>query len=136
MIEALSLDSDPLAWWRIYRHQFPGLARLAMYYLCIPATSAAVERFFSGMGLTVSALRACLSSETLEALVYVRINWEEPLYHVDYKEAVQGGEEAKANEPDSEGEEDFVEEEEEEVEMDRVPEFDELAAELAQNDEG
>jgi hypothetical protein len=137
MIEALDLDADPLQWWALYRNQFPGLARVAMYYLCIPASSAAVERFFSGMGLTVSALRSCLSSESLEQLVYLRLNWEELLYHVDYQgPRTQAEAQQEAEEADSEGEDDYVGEEEQEEEADPVPDFDQLAAELATTDQG
>jgi hypothetical protein len=135
VLETKSLDADPLAWWRLYHHQFPGLARLAMHYLCIPASSAGVERFFSGMGLVVSSLRSCLSSESVEALVYLRLNWEDWLYHIDYREVVEG-EEAKDDEPDSEGEDDYIEEGEEEEEAEQVPDFEELAAELARDDQG
>lgn len=135
VLETIPIEADPLVWWRLYQHQFPGLARLAMYWLCIPGSSAGVERFFSGMGLVVSSLRSCLSSDSVEALVYLRLNWEDWLYHIDYKKIVEG-EEANDEEPDSEAEDDFVEEEEEEEEAEHVPDFEELAAELAQDDVG
>jgi hypothetical protein len=33
VLEAMDIQSDPLAWWRLHHHQFPGLGRLAMHYL-------------------------------------------------------------------------------------------------------
>jgi hypothetical protein len=103
-----------------------------MRFLCIPASSAAVERFFSGMGLVVSALRASLSSESLEALVYLRLNWDDIFYNVDYHAPQTTAQEAEqAEEPESEGEEDYVDEEEEEEEAEQVPDVTVMAAELS-----
>lgn len=129
----LPIDGDALEWWRQHKRNFPGLARLAMAYLGLPATSAAVERFFSGMGIVVTALRACLSSRSLEELVYLKLNWDDSLYAVDYHIPANAAEEKAAeDEPDSEGEDDFVNEDEEEEEAE--PDFEALAAELAQAD--
>ena len=41
-------DEDVLKWWSRHADIYPALARLARAYLAIPATSAAVERLFSG----------------------------------------------------------------------------------------
>lgn len=49
-----AVDSCPLVWWRNNKKFFPGLAAVARDVLCIPATSAPVERFFSTAGLTIS----------------------------------------------------------------------------------
>jgi hypothetical protein len=53
---------------------FPMLNRTASFVRSIHATEAAVERAFSGQGLVHSDLRGALSIETLNALMFVRIN--------------------------------------------------------------
>ncbi len=81
------------------------------------------------MGLIVSSLRSCLASEALEALIYCKINWHDSLYTVDYQAprtaaAALPFEEA----PDSEGENDYV------VEEEPLPDFEQLAEELSRPD--
>ncbi|KAK3086390.1 hypothetical protein FSP39_017761 [Pinctada imbricata] len=57
---AINLQSDPLKWWKEHNFQYPLLAKMAKYYLGIPATSVPSERVFSAAGEIVSAQRACL----------------------------------------------------------------------------
>ena len=54
--------SNPLDWWRVHETDYPYLAKLAIKYLAIPATSAPSERVFSTAGLTIAKDRACLDS--------------------------------------------------------------------------
>ena len=51
-IPAVSARSDPLVWWQQNENAFPHIAKIARQYLGVPATSASVERVFSGVGLT------------------------------------------------------------------------------------
>jgi hypothetical protein len=44
--DVLGVDKCPLEWWWQHKRLFPGLAAVARNFLCLPATSAAVERFF------------------------------------------------------------------------------------------
>jgi len=37
-------DVIPMDWWKIHRHQFPGIAQLARKWLCETATSTLSER--------------------------------------------------------------------------------------------
>lgn len=76
-------SSCPLDWWRCNKRFFPALAKLARQYLCVPATSAGVERFFSAAGLTISNLRTRLSSKTVEMILFLRLNWDNSLYTVE-----------------------------------------------------
>ena len=52
------------------------MAKLARDILCIPATSASVERLFSISGRTVSKLRGRMKPETIENLMMSRCNHE------------------------------------------------------------
>ncbi len=53
-------DSTPLDWWSRSSYRYPRLARLAMQYLAIPATSVPSERAFSTAGYIVNEKRSCL----------------------------------------------------------------------------
>jgi hypothetical protein len=77
-----NVSACPLQWWREHKQFFPGLAVVARSFLCLPATSAAVERFFSASGLTISHLRTRLSSETVEQLLFLKLNWDDFFYTV------------------------------------------------------
>lgn len=48
-------NSDPLAWWKAHVGDQPNLSTVARKYLCIPATTAPLERVFSSSGPTVKA---------------------------------------------------------------------------------
>lgn len=78
----LYVDNCPLEWWRQHKQFMPGLAAIARSFLCVPATSAAAERFFSTFGLTISRLRTRLSSETVQQLLFCKLNWDDAFYHV------------------------------------------------------
>lgn len=60
---------DILKWWSRHSDIYPSLARLARDYLAIPATSAPVERVFSGGADLVTDKRGSLSKDTIEACV-------------------------------------------------------------------
>ena len=62
-------DTDVLEWWKLNSDEYPTLARIARDYLAIPATSASVERVFSGGTHLVTDRRGSLGEETIEALV-------------------------------------------------------------------
>ena len=53
-IPAISAKSGPLVWWQQNQDRFPHVAKMARQHLGVPATSASVERVFSGVGLTFS----------------------------------------------------------------------------------
>ena len=67
-----STGEDDLSWW--CRHQFAypsGVARLAMTYLAIPASSAASERVFLVAGNVVTKKRNKLGNDTVDAPVFL-----------------------------------------------------------------
>ena len=67
-------ETSPLEFWKINKCRFPVLACLARNYLAITATSTPAERVFSVAGLVVSRLRASLTPEHLDMLVFLNKN--------------------------------------------------------------
>jgi len=61
-------------WWATNHATAPHLAYLARRYLCVPASSAASERFFSVAGNVVTALRNALLGDKAEALACMSFN--------------------------------------------------------------
>jgi hypothetical protein len=96
--------SGAMELWRELHQDCPALAIVVMHYLCIPASSSAVERLFSQTGLIKSKLRNRLLPETLEKLIFTRANWHNNLYEVRLKKKPVGGEESKGGEEEEEDE--------------------------------
>ena len=69
--------NNPLDWWRTHAKDFPTLAILTKKYLCIPATSAPVERLFSHAGLTITEKRNRLAEDVAADLIFLNANWEQ-----------------------------------------------------------
>ena len=67
-------STQPLKWWCANSDRFPHLSKLAKSVLCIPATSVPSERVFSAAGHIVSKLRAALSPENVDALIFLQQN--------------------------------------------------------------
>ena len=67
-----SLDTNPLEWWPKHEKLLPSLSRMARQFLGVPASSAAVERLFSGVGQDFSKQRQCMTEETLEEVTWAR----------------------------------------------------------------
>ena len=67
--------SNPLLWWKNKQKALPLMSILARQILCIPATSAPSERVFSMAGLTITKLRASLSSENAANLIFLHDTW-------------------------------------------------------------
>ena len=69
------ISSDPLQWWLQRATRFPILAHMAKKVLCIPATSAPVERLFSTVGNTIANDRTRLLPENAEDLIFLHNAW-------------------------------------------------------------
>ncbi len=75
-VQSLSVDSNPLVWWKDNQNQFPHLAKLAKSYLGIPATSIPSERVFSTAGDIATAQRASLSPDNVDMMGFLKKNFQ------------------------------------------------------------
>ena len=70
----MKTERDATEWWKEHANQFPNVAVMARQYLGCPASSAAVERLFSQVGIAFAAKRKSASAATLEDIMFSRIN--------------------------------------------------------------
>ncbi|XP_039516037.1 zinc finger BED domain-containing protein 4-like [Pimephales promelas] len=73
-VDCISLDSNPLEWWRTNEPTYPHIAKLAKHYLAVPATSVPSERVFSTAGDIVTASRSSLSADNVDKLIFLTKN--------------------------------------------------------------
>ena len=85
----------PLKWWKEQENIFPNIARLARRILCIPATSAPVERVFSTAGNTITKKRSRLACEKAGDIIFLHDSWKKVEEYS--KEIVTRTKKAKAN---------------------------------------
>jgi hypothetical protein len=71
-IDKIQLSQNPLDFWRSNKNIFPILAKVARKIHCIPATSASVERQFSGAGLVLNERRTCLDPDTVDSILFIQ----------------------------------------------------------------
>ena len=74
MYKPISVDDDPLQWWRLHEGQFPLLATVARSMLAIPGTSVPSERVFSTAGDIITANRACLKWHKVDKMLFLKMN--------------------------------------------------------------
>ena len=72
--ECISIDSNPLAWWKDNESVYPNVAMLAHCYLAVPATSVPSERVFSTAGDIVTANRSALTTDNVDKLIFLKKN--------------------------------------------------------------
>nr|XP_043873805.1 E3 SUMO-protein ligase ZBED1-like [Solea senegalensis] len=70
----ISRDEDPLVYWHGHKAMYPHLHKLAVTWLCSPASSVPCERVFSKAGEVLSKKRNHLNPKTLEKLVFLNKN--------------------------------------------------------------
>ena len=63
-------DSEMLQWWEEHEGEYPNVAVMARQYLGCPATSAAVERLFSKVGIAFSKKAKSSSANTLASKMF------------------------------------------------------------------
>jgi hypothetical protein len=71
-LDKFKLPSNPLKFWKDQQEKLPHLSRLARRIFSIPATSASVERQFSGVGLIIQERRTNLNPEQLDNILLIR----------------------------------------------------------------
>ena len=65
---------DPLGWWKVKEPTYPILAKLAIEYLAIPATSAPSERIWSRSANMLSIRRSLMNLGIASRMMFVREN--------------------------------------------------------------
>ena len=80
---------DPLAWWKQNQIAYPILARLAMVYLAVQATSAPSERVFSLASRIISTRRNRLDSTMAGKMLFVSENWKWWQEQLDFYKATE-----------------------------------------------
>ncbi|CAF2201795.1 unnamed protein product, partial [Rotaria magnacalcarata] len=70
-IEDIQKIPNLFPFWEHYQQKFPCLSLLARHLFSIPVTSAALERFFSAVGLAVTERRSTLDRQTLNDILFV-----------------------------------------------------------------
>ena len=65
---------DASEWWQQHAKVFPNVAVMARQYLGCPASSAAVERLFSKVGVAYAAKRKRGEASTLEDIMFTSVN--------------------------------------------------------------
>ena len=70
----LDEDCNILQFWCAHKTKYPTLAALARKYLCVPASSAPVERLFSMAGKVFTKERSRLTDSHFEDLMFIKCN--------------------------------------------------------------
>lgn len=78
-------DRDILSFWKHNQNMFPSMVRLARKILCVPASSVSCESAFSISGRTLENRWTCLSTASVNALLFLNSNmstwkWKQPYY--------------------------------------------------------
>ena len=71
-VQEVSLDTNPLMWWKHHVQEFPHLVRLDRQHLTVPATSVSPERLFSSVGLVKSDFWGRLLDNTLIDVMWAK----------------------------------------------------------------
>ena len=67
-------EKEALDWWRDHMDEFPNLSVMARQYLGCPASSAAVERLFSQVGIAYSKKRQRHKVDSVADIMFARCN--------------------------------------------------------------
>lgn len=70
----ITVDGDPLTWWKSNECKYPHIAKMARCYLAVPGSSVPSERVFSTAGDIVTAKRSTLSPDNVDILVLLKKN--------------------------------------------------------------
>ncbi|PIO11965.1 hypothetical protein AB205_0034750 [Aquarana catesbeiana] len=70
----ITVDGDPLTWWKSNECRYPHITTMARCYLPVPGSSVPSERVFSTAGDIVTATRSTLSPDNVDTLVFLKKN--------------------------------------------------------------
>lgn len=70
----ISYSQNVLDWWRCRQSVYPILSQIARKYLCISASSVAIERVFSAAGQVLTKYRLSLEDKHAEQLIFLTKN--------------------------------------------------------------
>ena len=73
------MECDILQWWAARESTFPTVSKMARQYVGAPASSAAVERLFSGAGRNYCSSRHGMKADRLEQVMWAR-EWVKHAY--------------------------------------------------------
>lgn len=73
--EEISVNDDPLSWWRAHTSTYPRVSQLARRWLAIPASSTSSERMCSTSGHVAEQRRCNLTPMNVNMLVFLNKNW-------------------------------------------------------------
>lgn len=73
-LERMSPKIDPQKFWSSKKMPSPQMYTLSKVIFAVPGTQAAIERNFSALNKTLTKMRARLSDETLERILFMRCN--------------------------------------------------------------
>ncbi|XP_065323437.1 uncharacterized protein LOC135930548 [Gordionus sp. m RMFG-2023] len=68
----ISIDTNPLDWWKLNKNRYPVLSKIARDYLAIPATSPSSERTFSEGRYVITDQRCSLDEHTIQACLCLK----------------------------------------------------------------
>ena len=78
----ISIDDNPLKWWKSNQFCFPILAKVAKQFLSISATSVPCERLFSTSGNIITPKQASLEPNTANMLFFFGTKFAREVIHI------------------------------------------------------
>jgi len=73
----VATETDPLVWWKNAEEMLPNLAKMARFYLSVPATTVENERLFSASAIVTGGRRSSTRPSVVEDMLWVKWNGQE-----------------------------------------------------------
>ncbi len=72
ILTLVSINNNPLEFWKLYENSLPHLSEMASKYLCVQSSSVPSERVFSTAGDTVTAERSRLDPTKVDMVIFLK----------------------------------------------------------------